>query len=452
MKLIDDWGYKLNFLRALNKLDANLRKNIVSFLSKSIQDKECLDSWVNEVASIKSNNSLSQYNKFLIKKLDYRECAMLSLDTLINKSIIALSYDIISHGYNIEIEHSNKDYATDIKDRILKRINHFCLNEKIQDLVMSSFRFGGAFLYFDINQKFDIPISNTYECASINNLDSFKIIEPYSVTPSEVDNSNSLSKNYMNPSKWYVNGAGSIDNSRLLKLVLFEVPDVIKPLFNYLGISLTQLMVGYTQNAEIIRDALSELMLRFKTDYIKTNSENIASEEYLARIKYNNQTRNNFSTLLLSEDEDLQSLSTSIAGVDNIISQAYELVVASSGIPATRLLGISPRGFNATGESDLIHYYELISQYQSKIKPILIECIKKILFFDLKIFDVENIDISFNPIGYKTEKEQVETYNLMADFFTKLTQNGILSESEALKCLQDNDFNLNQIKSENEYE
>ena len=424
------------------------KENTHALLSPLVNHKETaavFDSWINEIASVGANNSIAQHNNFLINRLDYTKCATLSLDTLINKAIIALSYDIISHGYNIILENIDGSENVELKEKLESKIKEYELDNTLQDLVVSTFRFGGALLYYDIDSKSETPINNDFECAINKALRNFVVVEPYNLSASDVNNINPLRKDYMKPNKWFVNGGSIIDKSRAEILTFFEAPNIIKPLFNYFGISLTQLMAEYTQNAEIIRKALGDLLLRFRTDYIKTTSENIESEAYLARIKYNNQTKNNLGTLLLSENEELNSIQTGLAGVDSIITQSYELVVASSGVPATRLMGISPSGFNATGESDLIHYYELISQYQSKIKPILINALKKIIAYELKYFNEYYIDIDFNSIGYKSEKEKYEINNLKADYFTKFVSSGIISEEEALEAIQNNDFELKSI-------
>lgn len=440
---------KSNFESAINRIQQDkVAKNTLNNLMPLTSHKETeavFDSWINQTASVGTNNSLTQYNNFILKRLDYTQCATISLDTLINKAIIALSYDIISHGYNIILESADRSESLEIKERLETRIKDYNLDFILQNLVINALRFGGALLYVDIDSIYENPISNDFECAFNKPLHNFIVVEPNNVSAGEVNNANPLHKNYMKPTKWFISGAGFVDSTRLYSLTFYEVPSIIKPLFNYLGISLTQLMQDYTQNAEMVRQALSDLLLRFKTDYIKTSSENIASEEYLARIKYNNATRNNLSTILLSENEELNTLTTSISGIDSIITQSYELVVASSGIPATRLMGISPAGFNATGESDLIHYYELISQYQSKLKPILTDCIKKILAFDLKYFNDYYLDIEFKPIGYKSEKEKLEIINLKADYYSKLISNGVISEEEALESIQLNDFELKNI-------
>lgn len=440
---------KSNFESAINRIQQDkVAKNTLNNLMPLTSHKETeavFDSWINQTASVGANNSLTQYNNFILKRLDYTQCATISLDTLINKAIIALSYDIISHGYNIILEKQDRSESLELKEKLESRIKEYNLDFVLQNLTIAALRFGGALLYFDIDSMLETKINNDLECAINKPLNNFVVVEPDNASAGDVNVFNPLRKDYMKPTKWFISGAGFVDSSRLQTLAFYEVPSIIKPLFNYLGISLTQLMQDYTQNAEMVRQALSDLLLRFKTDYIKTSSENIASEEYLARIKYNNATRNNLSTILLSENEELNTLTTSISGIDSIITQSYELVVASSGIPATRLMGISPAGFNATGESDLIHYYELISQYQSKLKPILIECVRKIIAYDLKYFNEYYLDIEFNPIGYKSEKDILESKNLKADYFNKFVSTGIISEEEALKAIQDNDLDLKGI-------
>ncbi|MFP3681974.1 DUF1073 domain-containing protein, partial [Pseudomonas sp. SIMBA_041] len=47
-------------------------------------------------------------------------------------------------------------------------------------------------------------------------------------------------------------------------------------------------------------------------------------------------------------------------------------ISGASEIPVTRLFGRSPAGMNATGESDLQNYYEVVQQQQeSTLGPIL---------------------------------------------------------------------------------
>ena len=49
-------------------------------------------------------------------------------------------------------------------------------------------------------------------------------------------------------------------------------------------------------------------------------------------------------------------------GVKDLIWEYLKVVAASVGIPATRFLSTSPDGMNATGESDLNNYIDLIQR------------------------------------------------------------------------------------------
>ena len=73
------------------------------------------------------------------------------------------------------------------------------------------------------------------------------------------------------------------------------------------------------------------------------------------------------SFLLGRTDEELAQLNTPLSGLDSILSQMYELVTMTTGMPVTKFLGLSPRGFNATGEHDQNNYYDLIAGYQSNV-------------------------------------------------------------------------------------
>lgn len=52
-------------------------------------------------------------------------------------------------------------------------------------------------------------------------------------------------------------------------------------------------------------------------------------------------------------------------GVKDIIWEYLEVIAAAVGIPATRFLSASPSGMNATGESDLVNYIDLLVAIQN---------------------------------------------------------------------------------------
>ncbi|MGL4207941.1 MAG: anti-CBASS protein Acb1 family protein, partial [Candidatus Adiutrix sp.] len=91
------------------------------------------------------------------------------------------------------------------------------------------------------------------------------------------------------------------------------------------------------------------------------------AEDLDARTNYFVQKRNNDGLFVIDkESEDLIKLETPLGGVTNIVRQSLEFVAAINRTPAVKLLGISPSGFNATGDSDLRNYYDHVSAQQEK--------------------------------------------------------------------------------------
>lgn len=267
-----------------------------------------------------------------------------------------------------------------------------------------------------------------------NQITFLKAIEPYSIGASFVETSNPLDLYYMKPKSWYVSGVGRVDCTRLLQLSFFEVPDLIKPLFNYGGISLCQLMRSYVRDADSIRQSLSELFLRFRTMIIKTPMLRNNPQEAVNRAKAIAKSKNNLGMTLLTENEDYIESITPISGLDRIQAQAFESMVISSGLPATKLLGISPSGFNSTGEFDLKNYYDTISGYQNNIiKPLIVEVAQAVLYnmgIDSKLH------FEFKPLVKLDEKQIAETEAINSNIAISLQEAGIISSEQAFDLLK----------------
>ena len=168
-------------------------------------------------------------------------------------------------------------------------------------------------------------------------------------------------------------------------------------------------MKNYVSNADTVRQSISDLILRFRTKIIKTTAQKIADPQTQARVKYMNATSNNLATLLLAKDEEWIETVTSLSGMDNLLSQMYELMTASTrGIPVTKLLGLSPRGFNATGEYDENNFYDVIDGYASSVViPAMEKVAEYILCFKAGILDEPKYE--FNPRKQIRPKEQAES-------------------------------------------
>ena len=400
-------------------------------------------SWQNYAASIGVNNSLQQYSHHILNRLSYQECANLATDSMISKAIDVIVREIFKSGGKWEAAHLDIDNF----EMVLNSLDFY---NKITLAVQRALEYGGAFIYINTDDtNLSLPLYLNEKTASTNKITSLSVIEPWQAAPVQVNSFNPLKENYMEPDLWWVLGASTtVHKTRLIPIVFYSVPDLIKPLYNYLGLPLSFYMKNYVSNADTVRQSISDLVLRFRTKIIKTTAQKIADPQTQARVKYMNATSNNLATLLLAKDEEWIETVTSLSGMDNLLSQMYELMTASTrGIPVTKLLGLSPRGFNATGEYDENNFYDVIDGYaKSVVIPVMEKAAEYVLCFKAGILDEPKYE--FNPRKQIKQKEQAEINNLKADYISKLIMSGVITGKDAIRAISEDNFNFDWINSE----
>lgn len=400
-------------------------------------------SWQNYAASVGMNNSLQQYSSHILNRLSYQECANLATDSMISKAIDVIVREIFKSGGKWEAAHLDIDNF----EMVLNSLDFY---EKIALAVQRALEYGGAFIYINTDDtNLSLPLYINEKTASTNKITGLTVIEPWQAAPVQVNTFNPLKNNYMQPDLWWVLGASStVHKTRLIPIVFYSVPDLIKPLYNYLGLPLSFYMKNYVSNADTVRQSISDLVLRFRTKIIKTTAQKIADPQTQARVKYMNATSNNLATLLLAKDEEWIETVTSLSGMDNLLSQMYELMTASTrGIPVTKLLGLSPRGFNATGEYDENNFYDVIDGYaKSVVIPIMEKAAEYVLCFKAGILDEPKYE--FNPRKQIRPKEQAEINNLKADYISKLIMSGVVTGKDAIRAISEDNFKFDWIDLE----
>lgn len=397
-----------------------------------------LDGWSNSIANINANNSLSQYNEYLLNRLSYAECAFLASDSIINNAITKYSNEILRKGGNIIINCDDMDIKESLRQKLEKRLQELNFTSVLNEAIKTSLAFGGALIFIDINAK-DLaePLYDKAKIMSRNKIQGLRVIPPYLCGASEVETANPLNANFMKPKKWYIAGnSGVVDSSRVIPLVMFDAPSLIKPLFNFFGISLTQFMKNYVASADIARQSLSDMLLRFRSEIIKSDLIKINPTEAVSRAKAINKQKNNNALILLTKDEEYIQSITPLSGLDKLIAQLQENVAVSARLPSVKLLGLTPSGFNATGDFDLASYYdEIMSLQNSIIKPI-VEQILNLLIKEAGWDDI-TANYEFHTLEKSSDLDKAQVKNLEIDFVTKAIGAGILTDEQGFNYLKD---------------
>ena len=148
-----------------------------------------------------------------------------------------------------------------------------------------------------------------------------------------------------------------------------------------------------------------------------------------------NKMINNQSMAVIGTNDDLMSLQYSFAGLNDIYESQMMDIAGSCEIPVTRLFGRSPAGENATGESDLQNYYDMIAQLQqSKLKPALQKLIP-IMFMSEFGFVPDDLGIKFNPIATPNEQVLANITQYKVQAIKDIYEAGLITQRTAMQEL-----------------
>lgn len=268
----------------------------------------------------------------------------------------------------------------------------------------------------------------------------FTVIDPVNVFPGDYNSISPLRADYFRPRWWWVLGE-RVHRSRLIRLVANEVPVLLRPAYNFMGIPQAQILWDYILHFQECRTAEARLLKKFSMTVFKTSMQDIllsaqGTAELDRRVRYMVQTMSNDGVLAVDKDsEDVIKLETPLSGVTDIVRQALEFLAALNRTPAVKLLGISPSGFNATGESDIRNYYDHIASQQEKVlRPGIRRALTCIQLHEFRSID-RGLDFDFAPLGEEDRAALATQQKTRADTVAVYLDRGVISAEEARGAL-----------------
>lgn len=336
--------------------------------------------------------------------------------------------------------------------------------ERLQDIQESKYRLqdlfnraiakvgfmGGAFIYMDVGDTLpsgeevdlSLPLRLNNETAEIqqgSNL-RFAVIDPVNVSPGKYNSYNPLRSDYMKPTEWLVLGK-RVHATRLLTMYANEPPTLFKPAYNFLGIPQAQILWDYILHWNECRVSAQDLIKKMTLLIYYTNSqERMGSyngmQELDAVMEVLEHYRDNNSVFLANNDTDkVENIATTITGVSDIVKQAQEMIAAVNRTPAVKLFGISPAGFNATGESDIRNYNDHIRSQQELYRPVIQKCIKAIQLAEFGSID-PTITFEWNEVDMDNESAQATNFNARVTALAALKDRNAISAEEMRQAMK----------------
>src|SRR5690606_36742543 len=124
------------------------------------------------------------------------------------------------------------------------------------------------------------------------------------------------------------------------------------------------------------------------------------------------------ATVIDSEGEEFERKQTPVSGLPELLDRLATRLAAAADMPVTLLMGQSPAGLNATGESDIRFFYDRISAAQElEIKPKIEHLVRLLLKSHdgpSKGKEPDKWSVEFSPLWQQSEKEIAETRKIVA--------------------------------------
>lgn len=359
--------------------------------------------------------------------IGYNACAAIAQHWLVDKVCLMPARDAIRQGYKLDC--GSDDTEAKLRDFDKK----YAVNKSMKELIHFGRIYGmriAAFLvsstdpdYYEKPFNIDGVTPGSYR--------GITQIDPQWVTPQLTDANlrDPFSSSFYEPTYFMINGR-KIHRSHLRIFIPHPVPDVLKPAYNYGGASVPQRIYERVYAAERTANEAPQLALTKRLTAISVNDAALANPEQLLRnLEMWCEFRDNYGVRVGGQDETIQQFDTSLSDLDAVIMTSYQLVAAAGNVPATKLLGTTPKGFNATGDYEAASYREELESIQVNDLDPFLERHYEILARSEGV-ELERLNIQWAPLDSPTAKEWAEINFIKAQTDNIYVQSGAIDGAE----------------------
>lgn len=266
-------------------------------------------------------------------------------------------------------------------DVLLAELSRIGAKQAVTDALKWSRLYGGSIVVamIDDGADFDEPVRT----GSIKAVRQLRVYDRHRVswTTADIDQ-DPQSRNFGLPAFYMVQpnqGASyRVHASRMHRVDGIGLPDDERQRNQGWGDSALQGVYQAMQNygltmgasANIIRDFVQTVLsINGLTDMLRSGDDKLVAQ----RINLLDMSRSVANLIAIDADgETYSKQASSVAGLADLWDRFAMHVCTVSGIPATKLLGRSPAGLNATGEGDERQWYDTVQAYRrDEVEPII---------------------------------------------------------------------------------
>ena len=235
-----------------------------------------------------------------------------------------------------------------------------------------------------------------------------------------------------------------IHHSRVLRFVGRELPRREMEGESYWGASELEHIWDELQKRSATSANIAQLVFQANITTLKmsdfgesmalgTDTQKRQIQEMLAA---QNRVRTSFGLQLLSRGDEMENHQYTFSGLSDVYEAFMMDLAGAAEIPATKLFGRSPQGFQSTGESDLRNYYETVAALQERhLRPAL-ERLLPVMAMSAWGEIPEDLSFIFNPLATESPEHLAELSEKLSTPVIEAFKAGLIGREEAVAELK----------------
>lgn len=399
------------------------------------------DAWQNTLTGLGTTRDKGYSTTFDADIVDNETASTLWRgNDLAARVIETLPNEMLRAGFCLKVKGGEEDGLA-LEETLTARWEDLGLTERLREGLCYSRAYGGGAILLGANDG--RPMTEPLDIARVRSLDWLTSLEARELQPSAWYGDPQAPK-FGQPSRWRLcphSPSGSIPSRTV------EVHETRLLIFQGIKVSRRDLgsMSGWgdsilTRVWRVLRDhdssfqSASVLLHDFSQAIFKMKglADLVAQDgasALAARMEAVELGRSIMRGVLIDVEEEFERKSTPLTGLPELLDRMTTRLAAAADMPITLLMGQSPGGLNATGESDIRFFYDRVSAEQSRTLRPAVEKVCKILFATMG-GEPDTWSIRFTPLWQPTEKERVETKRIQAEVDRIYLDTGVLSAEE----------------------
>lgn len=406
------------------------------------------DAYNNFVANVGTQtDSIASYGTYTFTFLTRNRIlleAMYRGSWIIGAAIDMQADDMTQAG--IEIQSDMEPDQIDVLEEVIEDLDIW---KKVNSVIKWSRLYGSALgVYLIDGQDFSTPLDietvTKDQFKGILPLDRWQLIPQFNDLVQEYGPDMGTPKYYWTVPDALLPFLGKIHHTRVFRLDCIELPHYQKQTENLWAESIIERIYDRLLAFDSTTEGAANLVFKsyLRTWKVKQLREILgaggpAQRNLEKNVQDMRRRQSNDGLTLIDSEDEIESATYTFSGLDDILLRFGEQLAGALETPMVRLFGTSPKGMNATGESDLRTYYDNIKRKQ---KNLLRRPVKKILALAHRsAFGTalpEGFKFQFNPLWQITDVEKAQIAASDTDAIVGAVTAGVVERSTALKELK----------------